>query len=69
MPGRTSLGIRLFSLVGLEEEELAKEKPDTKILIAAFYLLVTWRVRDRALDEAKDFKRSTNSFDRRSGKE
>ena len=63
MPGRTSLSIRLFSLAGSEEEAPAKEKPDTRIFIAAFYLLVAWRVGDRALDEAKNFKRSTNSFD------
>ena len=63
MPGRTSLSIRLFFLVGSEEETPAKEKPDTRIFIAALHLLVARRVRDRALDEAKDFKRSTNSFD------
>ena len=63
MPGRTSLGIRFFLLTGSVEEAPAKEKPHTRIFIATFYLLVAWRVRDRALDEARDFKRSTNSFD------
>ena len=63
MPGRTSLSIRLFLLVGSEEEASAKDKPHTRIFIAAFYVLVAWRVRNWALDEAKDFKRSTNSFD------
>lgn len=60
MPGRPSLGIRVFLLAGSKEDTWpAIEKPDKRIFIAVLHLLVVWRVRNRVLDEAKDWTPST----------
>ena len=56
--GLSSLSIRLFFLAGYEKEATGKEKPDQRVFIAVFHLLIAWLASVYALANQNYFRLS-----------